>query len=229
MGSGMGGGAGSGGASGSTGAGGAMTNCISQMPSCMPGLDPPNALLTDFTAGVNWNASSGVWGGCDSLQGRTFPYGGTGNTMTAMVLDPTDGGTTSRALLASGTAAGGYGGVGLAFNSCVNTTKWKGIQFTLGGDSGGCPMKFVVQTFEQQANTQGGGCDRDAGTCYQFPSMPLTFDTSAPITVMFSALTGGFPTDVTVIPTEIVGLQWEFNPADTCMVSVTIDNIQFVM
>jgi hypothetical protein len=159
----------------------------------------------------------------------------TGSTMSGAV------DTTAGNFKVTGSVApGDYGGAGLQFLQCVNTTMWHGFTFTLGGDNAGCPVSFVVQTFEQQSNTQGGGCDKTMVTCYQFPKISLTFGTS-PMTIMFSDLMGGFPVDPTQIGTEIVGLQWQFDaPASTgtdadggtsttCQnIAMTIDDVSLV-
>jgi hypothetical protein len=192
---GAGGGAGSGG-SGSGGAGGSSTTGGLQ---CNPGLDPARALITDFS---DWDNTAGKWGMINGLRGSKFGYSGADKTNSVVTAAVTNG-----ALVLSGmVAASDYAGGGMSFDSCVNTTMYHGIQFTLGGTTAGCDLVFNVQTFEQQSSGNGGGCDTTAGSCYSFPKANLTFGTS-PITVMFADLTnqGTMPT-----ASEIVGLQWQF-------------------
>jgi hypothetical protein len=209
---GAGGTAGSGGSStGNGGAGGSSTSTLS----CSPGVNPARALLTDFS---DWDNTAGKWGMIGNLRGSKFPYVGT-NANTSMAAAVTNG-----ALVLSGNvAAGDYAGGGMSFDSCVNTTTYHGIQFTLGGTVAGCDLSFNVQTFEQQANTNGGGCDKSTSSCYSFPKKTLTFSTN-PITVMFSDLSGGMPTDPAAIAAEIVGLQWQFqSPAPTSTPPPAVD------
>jgi hypothetical protein len=150
---------------------------------------------------------------------------------------------TAHAFLLSGAVdAGGYGGGGLSFDECVNTAAYSGIQFTLGGTTGGCDVVLQVQTFEQKPSdaTPKGGCVADAGTggCYSFPQAKLPATTGT-ITVKFADLAGGKPLGAAEITKEMVGLQWQFQsppppavdggvqPACTG-IAMTITDVKFV-
>ena len=222
---------GSGGSTGTGGAGGTTTTALS----CSPGVNPSSALLADFSANT-WRASAGKWGVVGNLTGSIFAYHGSsaGTAWNSATVD-----TTAEDLVASGTVDGGdYAGVGMAFDQCVNTTTWKGISFTLGGTTGGCSVQLQVQTFEQQATSNKGGCvaDPDAGvSCYSFPKLTLP-SSAGTQTVLWSDLSGGIPTDPNAIAAEILGFQWQMvtnAPGDggaqqPCTVNMTIDDVSFV-
>src|SRR5215471_14386989 len=231
---GRGGSGGTGGSAGSTGTGGTTSTGLS----CTPGVDPAMPLLSDWSA-TTWSNSAGKWGTVGNLRGSIFGYRGP-NTTTAAWPAPT---VTNEALTAAGTVTGGdYAGVGMAFDQCVNTTQWTGISFTLGGGpdggsgTGGCSVQFQVQTFEQQAVSNKGGCDQDAGvSCYQFPKLTLA-SSAGSFTVRWTALENtGMPATAAAMKAEIIGFQWQMvtnAPADAsaqadCTVNMTIDNVAF--
>jgi len=221
---------GSTGMGGSTGSGGSASTALD----CTKGVaaDPSRPLLTDFS---DWDAPNGKWGMIGNLRGSKFGYMGamSGSAVTATVDT-----TAMNLVLAGAVVTSDYAGGGMSFDSCVNTSQYTGIQFTLGGDVSGCDLFFQVQTSEQQAST-GGACVKAAdGTgCYSFPKKQLTF-APGPVTVMFSDLSGGKPTDPAAIAAEIVGLQWQFQSpgnvpdggtqAGCPAVNMTIDDVSFV-
>jgi hypothetical protein len=228
---------GTGGATGTggvTGTGG--TSAPSASLSCTPGISPAAPLLTDFSkdGASGWHATAGKWGtaGATNLSGSIFSYGGAVPSSTlASAVD-----TVSQNLVLSGNVvAGDYSGGGLSFDSCVNTSVYTGVQFTLGGTVAGCDLYLQVQTFEQQSVDNKGGCPK-GGSCYSFPSSPK-LATSGPVTVKFADLTGGKPATPAEIVKEMVGLQWQFqSPAPVgdggqsgCTgINLTISNVTFV-
>jgi hypothetical protein len=197
--------------------------------SCSTTFTPTAALLTDFSA-TSWNATTGKWGTTGNVTGSKFSYQGTvtGSMMTSAV--------TNQALSLTGTVAvGDYGGGGLSFDQCVDTTTYTGFKFTLGGSPGGCDVLFEVQTFSQQSTTNKGGCNTSTTTCYDFPRIRVPFGTT-PITVRFADLAGtGMPATAPGLSSEMVGLQWQLQTATggdagqtACTVSMTIDDVSFV-
>jgi hypothetical protein len=123
----------------------------------------------------------------------------------------------------------------MSFDQCVNTSTFTGIQFTLGGTTGGCNLRFEVQSFSQQSVDNGGGCPKGA-SCYSFPS-ELLQSTTGPIVVKFADLAGtGQPAAAADLAKELGGLQWQFeSPAPVgdagqmgcTAISLTIANVSF--
>ena len=195
--------------------------------SCTPGVSPGTPLISDFSPS-GWYPAAGKFGTVGNLTGALFAYAGTGSTMTPGV------DTTNQNLVLTGNvSAGDYAGGGMAFDSCVNTSTYTGVQFTLGGTVAGCELYFQIQTFSEQATSNGGGC---TSSCYQFPKAMLT-STTGPVTVHFTDLAGGLPATAGDIGKEILGLQWQFqSPAPAgdggqlgCTgIALTIDDVSFV-
>jgi hypothetical protein len=245
---GAGGSAGHGGSSGSgggTGGGsGGSTADASTALNCSPGVNPTMPLLSDFSS-TSWRNTAGKWGIVGNLTGSIFAYHGTSAT-TWPTMPSVD--TVNENLTVMGMVAGGdYAGIGMSFDQCVNTTTYTGLQYTLGGDFGGCSVQFQVQTFEQQGASNHGGCtsNPDAGiSCYNFPRVtpPMSMMPGS-FTVRWTDLMMGAPTGAAAIAAEIVGFQWQMvtnapasdGGADAatgaqqpCTVSMTVDDVQFI-
>ena len=220
---------GSGGVAGGT-TGAAGTTGTSTAPSCKPGVSPASPLLTDFSTGASgWHAATREWGLAGNLTGRIF-----GEVSVNASVD-----TTHQHLVLSGDATAGVdvGHGGMAFDQCVNTTTYTGVQFALGGTTAGCDVVFRVMTFDQEPSDPGlvGGCIRAAG-CFHFPSVKLT-STTGLVTIHFTDLAGGLPAAPSAIASEIVGFLWDFqSPAPVgdggqlgCAgIALTITNVSFV-
>jgi hypothetical protein len=213
--------------------------------SCTPGVDPAVGLLTDFSS-PSWVPNMGKWSTASGdLTGSKYSAASTvaqaDGGAVSMVTNTIDTTAANPSFQLTGSITPGQYGFGLlSFDKCVNTTKYAGVQFTIGGTTGGCDLLLFVQTFEQQGVSNRGGC-ADGSSCYRFPSKKLDPVTSspAPMTVLFTDLTGGAPVGADLIKAEIVGLQWQFqSPAPTdpdggaqpaCTgIDVTIDDVQFV-
>ena len=214
---------------GTTGAAG--TTATSVGLSCTPGISPATPLLTDFSAtAAGWHPAAGKWGTVGNLTGSGFNYASTGSTMSWKV----DTAAENFVLYGDVMAPGGYGGGGMSFDQCVNTSTYTGVQFTLGGNVQGCALKFQAQTYSQQATANGGGC---VSSCYGFPTAVLT-STSGPVVVKFTDLAGtGQPATAAAIAQELIGLQWQFESPPpvgdggqpNCTgISLTIDSVSFV-
>src|SRR5882672_5835827 len=171
---------------------------------CTPGVSPARALLTDYSP-TTWDGATQNWGTIGNLTGRNFAYAGSGaGTALTAVVDTTAG----NLVLSGSVAVNDYAGGGLAFDQCVHTTAYTGVQMRLGGTSGGCELVFSVQTFEQQTIGNKGGCDQSTTSCFHFPGVRVQ-PGAAPIVVRFASLQNGFPTDPAAIAAQIVGLQWQ--------------------
>lgn len=219
---------GNGGPSGAGGHGGAG-NCPPQTSpalSCSPGVSPPSPVITNFTAGDGWCTSSGKWGSTGNLVGGVFSYKG---TMTGTTIkNSVDAGAFH---LMGDVMPADYAGGGLAFDACVNTTKYSGVQFVMGGNAAGCNVHLQLQTYSQQASENRGGCVQDAGSCYQFPRFSLPSSGGA-ITVHWTDLAStGMPDTAAQIAAEIVGIQFQLQ-ADSGVActgfDLTFDDVQFV-
>ena len=199
--------------------------------SCAAGYSPASPALTDFSATASgWHATAGKWGTAGNLTGSGFNYASTGSTISWKV----DTAAENFVLYGDVLAPGGYGGGGMSFDQCVNTSTYTGVQFTLGGTVQGCTLKLQVQTYSQQATDNGGGC---ASNCYGFPNKTLTSATG-PVTVKFAELAGtGQPATAADLAKEIIGLQWQFESPPpvgdggqpNCTgINLTIDDVSFV-
>jgi len=189
---------------------------------------PTDPLLADFSV-------DGQWGTTGPLVGSPFAYGGakmTGTMKSSMVSDSIMGGHFA---LTGVVVAADYSGAGLAFGTCADASAYSGVQFTVDGAADGCDFLFMVQTFEEQAANNHGGCNAnaDAGiSCFKFPQIKLA-STSGTMTVLWSDLANtGIPVSPDDIKTRIVGLQWQFQATGSgngCpTIAVNIDNVKFV-
>jgi hypothetical protein len=124
----------------------------------------------------------------------------------------------------------------MAFSTCVDSSTWTGVQFTLGGTADGCNVTFMLQTESQEPPSNKGTCT--ASSCYQFPQIPVTIPTDgSPTTIKWTDLTAtGMPASPADFTKEMFGLQWQFTSAAPpdggnqvgCMPSMTISNVMWV-
>jgi hypothetical protein len=196
--------------------------------SCSPGVDPADPLVADFSpATINGNKIR--WGGASDLTLFTYDYHDNGSSSSRQI--------QSDAFNFSGQvnpgAGDSYAGGGMHFDSCVNTTSYTGVQFTLTGTSGGCTIAFDLQTYAQQAMNERGGC---ASYCYHFPNRVVTPQTT-PTTISFSQLADtGIPATAAAMASEIMGMRWQLEPASgqadagevACSFDLTVDDVKFV-
>jgi len=111
---------------------------------------------------------------------------------------------------------GTWSGFGLWFAPCmVDLTAYQGISVEVWGNVGETrEVNMSVLTSRDsgpsQCMTNVGTCDPGAGTC-RSPSKSITVPVTPgePVTVLWSDLTGGWPSDG-VEPNEIIGLHWSF-------------------
>jgi hypothetical protein len=224
------------GAGGSTGTGGATGAAGATALSCTA--DPTTALLTNFgsAAGDGGVTAAGAWGTTGQLTGHTFGYKGalTNEAGVMSSVTATINRTNMDLELAGTVVAGDYAGGGMSFDSCVDSTNWTGIEFTLGGTTGGCTLTFQLQTLSQEGTSNKGTC---TSSCYNFPNKVITITPGTPIVVKFSDLAGtGMPATVADFEQEMFGLQWQFTspaPPDGgiqmgCSPDMTITNVNWV-
>jgi hypothetical protein len=199
---------------------------------CSPGLNPASALVTDFSP-ASFNGNRGQSGGDPNLTFFTYSYrdpdAPDGNSSDKVE----NGAFTFAGDVVSPGSAPSYGGGGMHFDSCVNTTTYTGVQYTLTGSSGGCTVYFDLQTYSQQALRERGGC---ASYCYHFPRKAVV-PGATPITVRFSELEGtGIPASAAAMASEIMGMRWQLELApgevdaghNDCSFSLTVDDVKFV-
>ncbi len=182
---------------------------------------PGTGLITSFEP---WSPS-GMWGTPKALNGGQFFYQDTPEQkLTATVKDG--------ALTLSGTVTT-YAGWGLYFGPCSDASRFTGVSMLLGGTIGEMgELEVQAQTSKNtpidKANKRGE-CVGDFTTCTynKLAGVPVPA-TPMPLRVPFVSLVGGQP--VTPFdPTEMLGLQWQFNcdPTSPCAVEVTLDDLMF--
>ena len=174
------------------------------------GTVPTSAVITDFS-NLTPNADNpGNYKFIGGVLGGTYTY-----QPMALTLD-TLGGT---ALNIKGNVKD-YDGFGLYFETCYNAGAYTGVSFKIKGNAGAKgTLNFRVQT---NVNTAIGSAASPKGTCVTATPLAPYPDCHAPgvdiavtstdtvITVPFSTLSGGLPSD-TVDNMQIVGLEWAFN------------------
>jgi hypothetical protein len=201
---------------------------------CSPGANPREGLITDFAA-ASFTLNRGRWAGDPNLTFFTYSYHDP-DAPDSTNSDKVEGGVfTFSGQVVPGPSGTGYAGGGMHFDSCVNTTTYKGVQYTLTGTSGGCALYFDLQTYSQQPISERGGC---ASYCYGFPRKAV-LPGAGPITIRFAELEGtGIPGGAAAIAGEIMGLRWQLQSgggagtdggqAATCSFSLTVDDVRLV-
>ena len=239
------GGGGSSGLGGNIGAAGAGVGGMTSALDCSSAgsVDPAAPLLVDFSS-ATWMNAQGKWSPvARDLTGSKYSAGSMlanpdGSSMMSVITNNIDTTAANPNFELKGNvilAAGEYGFGLLAFDKCVNTTKYTGVQFTLGGTAGGCDFLFLLQTFDQQGVTNRGGC---TSGCYHFPQVKIPVPaTPTVVSVHFADLVDtGTPATADAMKAQIVGLQWQFQPAapvgDAGQIAcdgidVTIDDVGF--
>jgi hypothetical protein len=196
---------------------------------CSPGVDPANALLTDFSP-ATYNTARGKWGIEGNLTGSTYNRKDSGSSVTTKV--DAEAFSISGQVVPGGTPES-YAGGGLQFDSCVNTTVYTGVEFLLSGSTGGCDVYFQLLTYAEQPTFAKGGC---AVHCEDFPEKKVT-PRSTPTTVLFSELANtGSPADAASMAAQIMGVGWNVPlPPSTvdagqnpCTFNLTVDDVRFV-
>ncbi len=197
--------------------------------SCFPGVNPGVPLIADFFAG-DFNNNKGRWGGPLNLTLDVYEYHAPNTSNTGSYAIEDDQFKFSGQVVPSDNAT--YAGGGIHFDSCLNTTTYKGVQFTLTGNTGGCTVYFEVQTYSAQPINERGGC---ASYCFDYPRIAVT-PRSTPITVYFAELVGtGVPSSAAGIASEVMGLRWQIElpsgidaGVTTCTFDLAVDDVKLV-
>ena len=196
---------------------------------CSPGVDPADALLTDFSP-ATYNAAKGIWGVEGNLTGTTYKRKDSGSTVTSKV--EAEAFSLSGQVVPGGTSES-YAGGGLQFDLCVDTAVYTGVEFLLTGSTGGCDVYFQLATYAEQPTFAKGGCAVD---CEDFPQKKVT-PRATPTTVLFAALANtGFPASAAAMAAQIMGIRWNLQlpagPVDAgqnpCSFNLTVDDVKFV-
>ena len=196
---------------------------------------PTRALITDFSdAAPGVDPTSGSpnieFGTAPNITGGTYLYYNGGLVPPSLSLIPS-GDNQALQIAAdpgvpefSGNASVGFG---LSFDSCVDASAYRGVQFTLGGTLGTCQLAFFVGISEDQSSQyQTGFCPPTDGC--QPPQVTLAGLGTQ--TISFTQLAVGSPIS-RVDPMALVGLQWQLttpNAAEPCQAMLTLDDIAFV-
>jgi hypothetical protein len=213
-----------GGAGGSGGTGGAP-------PMVCSGTPPARALITDFSDAVVGTAGI-TFGTAPNLGGATFTYAATGLTQPVLSLVPAPGGSTGQALQVTDGGPvgnggnGNWSGFGLGFDMCIDASAYTGVQFTITGTIGSCPLTFSPQFSEDNSVTDDpnfGSCVPGSTGCFPPASTPLIL---GPNTIDFSQVVGGAP-DQTVDARALTGVQWQLN-GSSCGQNFTVTNVTFI-
>jgi hypothetical protein len=196
---------------------------------CSPGVDPANALLTDFSP-ATYNTAKGKWGIEGNLTGSTYNRKDSGSNVASKV--DAEAFSLSGQVVPGGTPES-YAGGGLQFDSCVNTSVYSGVEFLLSGSTGGCDVYFQLVTYAEQPTFAKGGC---AVHCEDFPEKKVT-PRATPTTVSFSELAStGSPASAADMAAQIMGVGWNLQlPTSAvdagqspCNFNLTIDDVKFV-
>ncbi|HEY6475035.1 MAG TPA: hypothetical protein VI456_00550, partial [Polyangia bacterium] len=172
---GTGGATGSGGSTGAAGASAALP-CTAT---------PTIPLITNFgsAAGDGGVTANGSWGTTGQLTGTVFGYAGavTNEAGVQSKVSATIDKTAGHVTLTGTVNPADYAGGGMAFATCVDSSTWTGIKFTLGGTADGCNITFQLQTESQEPPSNKGTCP---GSCYNFPQLAVTIPTDGSATVV---------------------------------------------
>ena len=209
-----------GGASGATATGGTAGAAGADVCDHYPA---SSEAITDFS---DWTAADGSWGDETGLTGGSFTYAATNSSVELAV--------ESEVLRVTATlAANEYGGFGLWFEHCLDASAFAGVTFTIGGDTGLSQILFQVQTsqnFPIDTENNRGECTGTWDDGCASNECVLDVPATATVTeVTWDLLSGGAPIDG-VDPSELLGVQWQFNCGDApCEVNITVDDVAFIV
>jgi hypothetical protein len=217
-------------AGGTTGSGTAGSGACTHTPA-------PKPMITDFSnfqtndcsvSGCNWGLAAN-----GDLTGGTFTYKGPEALSGSITINPIVDTTEGNLHLTASVPGGGYAGFGFWFGPCVSAAAFTGITFTIGGTLGGGSAEFQLQTSKDYPidtiNAKGECTGSWSQGCASNKSAVSVPATATPVTLLWTVLTGGQP-EATVDPSEILGVQWQFNcpaTATTCAVDITLDDVTF--
>jgi hypothetical protein len=206
--------------------------------SCSPGVSPTIPLLTDFSP-TNYNVSKGKWGFTGNLTGTIVTFKNSDGPSAPRNESAATAKVVSEALALSGQYLPEQSeeirlGGGLQFDSCVDATNYRGVQFNLSGTSGSCEVYFQLQTYSQEATTELGGC---ASYCYRFPWKKVAPHAGTTVVTFSELANTGIPATADKLAAEIVGVRWLVHAPTgqdggtniaTCIFNLTIDDVRLV-
>jgi hypothetical protein len=222
---------GSGGAAGKT----VGTSCADGAVVC-PQLVPSNPTIT--TMGVS--ATSGLSFGSGPTKWRSYTYAAPGQVAPALALTP-DGAGIQIAGGFSPPVSGNWEGAGLFLDgtSCLDASKYAGVQFDFAGDLGGCALAFGASFSGDSSRTDDpgrGACPGTNSTCYGplapvAPGAASDASSTTTIKVPFSALSGGSPISK-LDPATILDVEWQLSAptgvdGGSCSANFTVKNVAF--
>jgi hypothetical protein len=175
----------------------------------------------------------GNWGSTAGVYGSLFAYNSDGppKSTLGLAVDGTNPALHITGIVKPATMNGGYAGAGLSFKVCATAAAYSGIQFTVGGSTGGCALELQLQTYSTKQGN-GGGCSTGCGFAAK-----TNLVVPGPVSIAFADLAKGAAEGaaVTFNPAELVGIQFQFTippgvgaaPQTDCPVDLTVDDITF--
>ncbi len=223
--------AGSGGAAGKT-VGASCADAAVICPQLVPSSPAITTLGVSGTADVTFGAGATKW--------QSYHYAAPGQVAPTVALTP-DGDGLQIAGGFSPPVSGNWEGAGLFLDgtSCIDGSKYTGVQFDFAGDLGGCALAFGASFSGDASRTDvpgRGACPGTSSTCYGplapvVPGAPPDGSAVTTIKVPFSALTGGSPISK-LDPATILDVEWQLSAptgADggSCSANFTVKNVGF--
>jgi hypothetical protein len=222
---------GSGGAAGKT----VGASCADAAVVC-PQLVPPSAAITTMGA----PGATSVTFGSGATKWESYAYAAPGQVVPTVALTPDAAGLQITGGF-NPPVSGNWEGAGLYLDgaSCLDGSKYTGVQFDFAGDLGGCALAFGASFSGDASRTSvpgRGSCPGTDSSCYGplAPVVPGAPSDASPVTtikVPFSSLTGGSPISK-LDPTTILDVEWQLSAptgADggACSANFTVKNVAF--
>jgi len=191
---------------------------------------PTSGVMVDFT---KYNMPQGTWG--VSASGDL-----TGGTSLYSLAPPADSIKQSvvgdKLHLEAAIGSGGYAGIVLWFQPCVNASAFSGLQFTASGALGGSTMIIKPQTSVDYpidpVNTKGKcrfKVDANKYTECQQPTVQLMTLPAGAISQPWASFTGGVPAPID--PNQMLGFELQFScpsTASSCPLNVDLGTVSFL-
>jgi hypothetical protein len=223
---------GSGGAVGKTVGASCATDGAVVCPQLVPSSPAITTMGSSGTAGLTFGSGATKW--------QSYTYAAPGQAVPTAALTP-DGAGIQIAGGFNPPVQGNWEGAGLFLEgpSCLDGSKYTGVQFDFAGDLGGCALAFGASFSGDSSRTGNpgrGSCPGTSANCYG-PLAPVTprvspdAGTTTTIKVPFSALSGGSPISK-LDPATILDVEWQLSAptgADggSCSANFTVANVAF--
>ena len=193
---------------------------ITTRGSPLPADLPPDAAAP---AQLVFDAPAGQW--------VSYTFAGTGEPLpSAYVTAEGDGFRIDAGFAEAVASPNAYEGFGLNFRtiSCVDGSRYTGLQFEFEGDLGGRVLIVGATSADSVTVTDDvarGACVGARSSCYG-PSVSVPGTNLSPVQVPFAQLSGGMPND-TLDTSKIVDVQWQLGAAMNPRATFTIRNVAF--